>query len=258
VQAEHYFVIKKFLHDLKQKLLELVYPSGIYCISCGKPLWEEEPYAICETCMTSITWANGRTCAKCGKILQDWYEPDLCMDCLKIQRLFTKGYSCLLYGDLEKNLIHGLKYQGKSYLSKKIAVIMYDRIQLEQLPMHLIVPVPMHVKKEKSRGYNQAALIAAALAESMEMPFIKAALIRIRDTDPMNQLRPGERRRNLSRAFAVNDKEKEVINGSRVLLIDDVFTTGSTADACTAALLSAGALEVRVLTFAAGVNEKYI
>jgi ComF family protein len=241
---------------LLRALLELVFPSNIYCISCGEPIFEGELYALCQSCMEKIIWANQRSCRKCGKILQDWYQPELCMDCSYIGHSFTQGFCCVQYGEQERQLIHQLKYNGKGYIGRKMAEIMKDRIALEDLDIQVVIPVPIHRLKLRERGYNQAGLIARHLAAEMKLPYSEKLLIRIRETEPMNQLKPRDRRRNMAGAFAAGSHAKEAVADKSILLIDDIFTTGSTVDACSDVLLSLGARAVYVLVLAAGANEK--
>ncbi len=238
-------------------LLELIFPSNIYCISCGRPILPHELYSLCKSCLETLIWVDGRTCEKCGKILQDWHKDVLCFDCGRTPHGFTRGFSCVQYGDKERTIIRRLKYQGKGYIARKLADIMKERILLENLTIHYIIPVPMFRKKEQHRGYNQAALLAENLAGSLQIPWDRKMLVRIRDTEPMNQLSPEERRANMTGAFSVKPEAAPLIAGRSILLIDDIFTTGSTADACASALIAQGAGQVYLLTFAAGPNENY-
>jgi competence protein ComFC len=242
---------------VRRWLLELIFPSNIYCISCGRPILPEAAYALCADCLKGLLWANGRTCAKCGKILQNWHKDDFCFDCGKTTHVFAQGFSCVQYGDREREIVHRLKYGRKGYFARKLADMMKDRILLENLSIHCIIPVPMYKEKEAARGYNQAALLAESLADSLRTPCERTILRRIRDTEPMNQLSPADRRTNMRGAFDVLARDAGAIAGKTVLLVDDVFTTGSTADACAAALLSGGAERVYLMTFAAGPNENY-
>ncbi len=248
--------IRAGARKFSRALLELAYPSGIYCICCGRPIPDSQPYALCGDCMMSIRWANGRTCEKCGKILQDWYAPDLCLDCRLADRRFERGFSCVLYAEREKMLVHQLKYGKKGYLARKMADIMADRLAIEEFSPELIVPVPMHRRKERQRGYSQTALMAAALSERTMIPWKRNVLIRIRDTDPMSGLSRKARIANMQDAFAVPCGAEAFIRGRELLLVDDVFTTGSTADACAAALTDKGGKCVYLMAFAAGANEK--
>ena len=235
-------------------LSELLFPSSIYCISCGSLIDGSRPYALCDSCMRSFHWTNGRVCAKCGKALQEEYHHDLCLDCREAVRFFTRGFSCVQYGIHERELLLKFKYSGKTYIGEKLARIMADRLETENLGAELVIPVPMHSKKKRKRGYNQAEIIASELAKKLCVPYSGSLLKRSGNTAAMSRLAAEERRMNIEGAFVVSAYAAEVIAGKRVLLVDDIYTTGSTASECSRVLLSAGAREVFVITFASGAN----
>ncbi|HML36826.1 MAG TPA: ComF family protein [Bacillota bacterium] len=247
--------MKGILSSIGEGFLDLIYPSNIYCISCGNIIDDSRPYSLCDSCVRTLKWANGRTCGRCGKILQAGYAPDLCTDCAGGEHVFEKGFTCVEYGPEERSLIHQFKYKDKAYLGRKLAEIMYDRIQAEEeFASDLIIPVPMFLRKEKKRGYNQAAVLAASLARHMGVPYDGRLLIRRVETEAMSKLDALGRRENIREAFAVVQGKTGKLAGKTVLLVDDIYTTGSTADACTAALLASGADRVFVFTFASGAN----
>ena len=233
---------------------ELLFPSNIYCISCGSIIDASRKYALCDGCIRLFHWANGRTCEKCGKILQDDYAFNTCVECRENERFFEKGYTCLQYGLFERELLLSFKYGGKAYIGEKIAEVMADRIKCECLKTDLVIPVPMHKKKENERGYNQAEIISRFLAKKLRLPHSGKLLLRTGNTSAMSRLTPEERRLNIENAFSVAKNSKKSIAGKRVLLVDDIYTTGSTADACSAALLAAGAEAVCFISFASGAN----
>ncbi|HHU17932.1 MAG TPA: ComF family protein [Clostridiales bacterium] len=235
--------------------LDLIYPSNIYCISCGNIINDSRPYSLCDMCVRSLKWANARNCQCCGKILQDSYAPNLCSDCLEEEHIFNKGYTCVEYTAAERDIIHNFKYKDKAYLGRKLAEILYDRIKVEELETDIVVPVPMHIKKQRKRGYNQAAVMASSLAKFMGVPYEGKALVRTIETKPMSSLGAHERKNNVQYAFDVRENKKNNITGKRVLLVDDVYTTGSTADSCASVLLATGAKEVFIITFASGPNQ---
>ena len=235
-------------------LLELLFPSSIYCISCKSIIDSSRVYSLCDKCMSLFHWANGKTCAKCGKILQEQYVHDICTDCRESGHCFEKGYTCVQYGLHERELLLAFKYGGKAFIGEKIAQIMADRLESEDLEIDLIVPVPMHKSKQKKRGYNQAGIIAKELAKKLSVPYSDKLLLRQGNTLAMSGLSPFERRMNMEKAFSVPEYAVRKTAGKRILLVDDIYTTGSTASACTQTLMDKGAREVRVITFAAGAN----
>ena len=235
-------------------LLELIFPSNIYCISCRSIIDKSRVYSLCDDCVRAFHWANGRTCEKCGKVIQEDYPHGVCADCRENSHYFEKGYTCLQYGLYERELLLSFKYGGKTYIGDKIAGAMADRIKGEDFEADLIIPVPMHGEKKKKRGYNQAEIIARRLAFKLRLDYSGKLLLRTGNTAAMSRLAPEERRINIENAFAVAEGADSQIKGKKVLLVDDIYTTGSTADGCARALLSAGALEVRFISFAAGAN----
>ncbi len=237
-------------------LLELVYPSNIYCISCGSPIDQRFPYSLCPFCVRHLRWADKITCGKCGKPMWNRTATGLCSECVDAQRSFDRGYTCVSYGLAERALIHQLKYKDKDYLAAYMAELMAERIAIEELNPDLVVPVPMHKDKQKRRGYNQAALLAKFIGEHLDIPCSPKLLIRRSDTLPMSGLGAVLRKKNVEGVFFAAKWVENTIYGKTVLLVDDVFTTGSTAEACSTALKEAGARCVYVLTFAAGTDNK--
>jgi len=235
-------------------LLELLFPSNIYCVSCRSIIDKTRPYALCDECMASFRWANDKTCEKCGKILQENYVHDTCIDCRETDHEFTKGYTCVQYGVKERELLLAFKYGGQSFIGEKIAEVMADRILPECLEIDLLIPVPMFKAKEKKRGYNQAGVIAKCLSKKLELPCLEGVLLRTENTPAMSGLTSFERRINMENAFCLSQGVADEVKGKRILLVDDIYTTGSTVSACAKVLMNQGACEVRVITFAAGAN----
>ena len=236
------------------QILDIIFPSSIYCISCRSIIDKSRPYALCDDCMTTFRWATGKTCEKCGKILQENYKHETCIDCRESDHEFTKGYTCVQYGVKERELLLAFKYGGQSFIGDKIADVMADRLVSENLEIDLIVPVPMHKNKQNKRGYNQAGVIAKSLSKKLALPYFEKVLIRTENTPAMSGLTSFERRINMENAFCLDESLAGEIKGKRVLLVDDIYTTGSTVSACSRILKEQGACDIRVITFAAGVN----
>lgn len=237
-----------------EKVLEAIYPSNIYCISCGSMIDNSRDYALCDSCVRQFHWAGARTCEKCGKILAEDYRNRLCYDCRIFTHDFDKGFTCVQYGLLERGVLMDYKYRGKSYIGRKLGDVLYDRMETEDIVYDLIVPVPMHEKRQVSRGYNQARIMAARLAQRKGVTCVPDLLKRTRETTAMKNLNSFDRHENLKNAFAVSEKSYYTVSGKRVLLVDDIYTTGSTMDACSRVLREAGADKVYGLTFACGAN----
>ena len=239
--------------ELWSSLLDLIYPSNIYCINCGRPIDDGLPYSLCPFCVRHIQWANKITCGCCGKPMAAQSDTGLCSECAERQRSFDRGYTCAGYGMTERNLIHQLKYKDKDYLASHFAELMAERIVAEGLEPDLVTAVPMYKKKERRRGYNQAGLLAKSISLRLNKP-IPDLLIRVCDTPPMSGLGAAQRRKNVQGVFTAAKWVKENIYGKTVLLVDDIFTTGSTTEACSDVLKESGAHRVYVVTFAAGMD----
>ena len=240
----------------REAVSEAVFPSNIYCICCGSLIDGTRNYSLCDECMKKLHWINGRTCAKCGKALPDTYRGELCYDCMLYEHSFSRGYSCLTYGLYERKLVMDLKYSGKGYLADKFADILYDRISCENIRADGIVPVPVSSRRLRERGYNQSELMAAGLAERCGLPVWRDVLRREKDTPRLRGFTPAERESILDGAFRVTSAGSRKICGKSVLLIDDIYTTGITANACSSTLLRAGASDVVLLTLTSGGNRK--
>lgn len=239
-----------------EKGLEALYPSNIYCLSCGSIIDKTRDYALCDACMETFHWLGNRTCGKCGKILPEDYRHELCWDCRTFGHDFDRGFTCVQYGLYERGLLMDYKYKGKSYIGRKLGDILWDRMSLEDLDFDLVVPVPLHRKKQNKRGYNQAAVMARRFAQRCGKPCASRLLMRTRETAPMKGLGSFDRHENLKGALAVSPANRYKIEGRRIMLIDDIYTTGSTLDECSRVLRQGGAEKVYVLTFACGANRK--
>lgn len=239
------------IRELAEGLAELVYPSNIYCICCGGPIDDGQPYSLCGNCRDSIHWASENVCAGCGRILTPHRRDGLCGICSERRFPFERGFSCVQYGVMEKEILHRFKYQDQSYYAEKLGQLMYERILPEEPGRVIITAVPMNPRRERERGYNQAALLAKEVAKRLEQPFCKDLLERRKHTAPMNRLGRAERFDNIRGAFALKEGKEKQIQGERILLVDDILTTGSTAGACAETLLQGGAAGVWLLTFAA-------
>lgn len=231
--------------------LDALFPPGIYCICCGSLIDKSRTYGLCDECIKKLHWINGRACEKCGKALQDTYKGQYCGDCMTYSHSFEKGYSCLTYGMYERKLIFDFKYNGKRYLARHFGDMLYDRIMLENIEPDVIIPIPIHKSREQKRGYNQASLMASRLAERMNIAFDGKTLYRKKNTGLLRGLTPAEREAMLEGVF---DVKGGGCTGKSILLIDDIFTTGATADACSRVLYDCGAKNVYLLTLASGGN----
>ena len=243
-----------WLHEAAETVGEALFPTNIYCVCCGSIIDETRVYGICDNCIEKFQFATEHLCEKCGKILSDYTgRRTTCFDCRYRKHSFRKGYTCAGYGLYERAMIMDLKYQGKAYFGKKMGKLMAQRmLQEEELPWDVVIPVPVHPKRLSQRGYNQSRLLAKPVAEALDVPLMSEVLLRSQETKAMKDLGAVARIENMKQAFSLAKDAEEILTGKEILLVDDIYTTGATVDACSAILLNGGAAAVDVLTFAAG------
>lgn len=190
-------------------------------------------------------------CSGCGEI-REVNKFGFCQNCFKeINFYFNKDssfYHIAIFDGPIKKSIHEFKYQRKKYIGKKLALFIYEHVK-EKLPeFDIIVPVPLHWKKEFLRGFNQSAVIAVYLSKLFKKPVIIDAVIKVRNTQDQIGLNIQERKKNVVDAFRV--KNVKMIEGKKILLVDDVFTSGATSQEIRKILKNAGAKKVIILTVA--------
>lgn len=229
-------------------ILDLLYPAREKCNICGRI----GTAAACEVCMASLDYLQGITCLHCGKQLNEQYSDNICPDCKNGIFYYERAYSCFAYSGMGKELIYKLKYEGKIQLSGVIAGLMAERLKNEGLAVDAIVPVPIHENKLKARGFNQSYIIARELGERLKRP-VMDCLERTRETKEQYNLDRAQRYLNIVDAFSVRlmyniDKYKNI------LLVDDIYTTGSTVNECSRVLRISGARHIYVITAATGSN----
>ncbi len=240
-------------------LFTVLFPSN--CRICQAPLTVISALPVCKQCLRSLHRIAGPVCAACGERLTSVYlsERDgapLCGMCLRVEPVFTRAAAYGSYESGLRELIHLLKYQhvrpAASVLGRMLAEVITDIAEVfaEQAPD--VVPVPLHAAKLRQRGFNQSELIARAALKlapgGLELKLNTALLMRQKDTESQTGLTPHQRRENMRGAFHVL-RSAEIV-GRDVLLVDDVFTTGTTASECARVLRRAGAQRVFVVTVA--------
>jgi ComF family protein len=231
----------QLMERLGRAALALLYPAR--CSACDGAC--DESAAFCDLCAVSLE-AIGRACARCGLPLEGQERAGPCLACLQRYPPFQSAEAPFLFGGALAQAIRRLKWARLPELGRPLAALWPTRVADG---VELMVPVPLHPKRLRAREFNQAALLALELERRVRAgPRVELrALARIRDTPPQSALGPVDRRTNVRGAFLA---ERRRVDGRRVLLVDDVLTTGATAEACALALLDAGAAEVRVLTLA--------
>jgi ComF family protein len=176
---------------------------------------------------------------------------DLCEKCKSSPPAYLKMRSWAVFDSPIQEGLHTMKYRGNVAFGESVAAQMVDFVRMLQWPVELLIPVPLGKKRFKERGYNQVALVARPLAYQMKWTYRPEALSKTRETRSQVGLKISQRHENVQNAYQA---DSEVVKGKRILLMDDVATTGATLSACTGSLLLAGAKEVYVLTIARALS----
>jgi ComF family protein len=219
------------------------------CLACDKPVAASG--SLCPTCWSRLRLIEKPYCARLGTPFTfDLGAGALSAEAIADPPPFDRCRAVAAYDDIARQLIHGLKYRDRLDLSRWMGRWMLRAGDDLLTDAGIIVPVPLHRRRLWSRRYNQSVLLAKAVATASGRPLAPAALVRIRHTVQQVGLSADQRDRNVRGAFQVPVAEKIAVAGRRVLLVDDVYTTGATVKAATRALLRAGATAVDVLVFA--------
>ena len=182
-----------------------------------------------------------------GKVEEKKIEYSRCKFCENKNFYFDRAISCIEYCDKSKVLVLSLKYYGNTYMSRYIGQVMRDKLEFEQLSADYIIPVPLHKKRMRIRGFNQAEKIASYLSECTNIPIIDC-IKRNRNTKRLYALNKFQREKELKNAFEVKEDSEKII-GKRIILVDDIFTTGTTVNEISKKLKIYGVDEIIVLTF---------
>lgn len=279
-----YFMKKgpQWAWKLAEAAVDFFFPWGTYCVCCGNFIDNRRSYLLCDHCIHHITWGNVEIPPESLKhnhftgpeaeFLQR--EDGIPLDSIR---------ACMKYGLYERRLIFELKYNRHTFMARILGKILADRIlndpgAAELVGADFIIPVPMHKAKERQRGFNQAVKTARYLGRFLGIPVLEDGLMRRESTAAQRSVEGKDRLANLSGAFAagtvhsrigrrgridrgerkdgIRSAKKislaEAVRGKRVILLDDIFTTGATVLHCGRVLKEAGAAEVHVLVLATG------
>ena len=218
--------------------LNLLFPQR--CVGCGK-----EGELICSSCRSLLTRVMPPLCPRCGRP-----QPSgiLCASCVGWRAEIDGIRSPFRFDGVIRQAIHQLKYQNLRALAAPLAQLLSDYLVTHPVPGEVLVPVPLHRKRLRERGYNQSRLLARELGKFFNLPVVADCLIRQRNAPPQARTSTvEERQRNVADAFACRDDR---LRDKQVLLIDDVSTSGATLDACATVLKAAGAVSVWGLVLA--------
>ena len=225
-------------------IINLILP--VYCLLCKEQLSYQTDTYLCDACRKNLVLISGKVCNKCGRP----FINGICGICREKQFCFSKARASGIYDGSVRECIHFFKYKKKTYLLNTLFEVFLLPNSLDFLSCDLIVPVPLHWIREYSRGFNQAELIGKKISKRFNIPLSKTSLKRTKATPSQTGLSLKERTKNIKGAFSVRNEQK--LNGKRILLVDDVMTTGATVNECSRVLLQAGAREILVYTLARG------
>jgi ComF family protein len=223
------------------------------CGACGSITAAQGTF--CLECWEKLELLGPPCCACCA--LPFDYESEgepICAGCLVNPPAFDRMRAAVAYGPLARDVALKLKYGRRPGMAQTMAGLMARHLTAFDDP--ILCPVPLHRWRIWHRGYNQSALIGRALARRPGLPFLPDLLLRIRATPPLKGMSPAERERTVRGAFRLNPRYRQVISGRNILIIDDVFTSGATANACARLLKKEGAAGVGLLCWARVVRDR--
>lgn len=230
-------------------ILEILYPAR--CPVCHEIVRGKG--RICDKCRKKLHYIKEPKCKKCGKEIEK-AELEYCRDCQRFSHSFDKGASVFFYDSVMRRSISMFKYHNRREYAKFYAEEMYEHCAyfLKSCAPDVILPVPVHPMKKRQRGFNQAELVAKELGRLMDVPVDTKYLIRTEKTIPQKELTRQKRKENLRRAFALR---KTGISYKRVLIVDDIYTTGATIDAISEILRENLTKNLFFLTICVGRND---
>lgn len=231
-------------------ILDLLYPRR--CPQCDRVLPKGQ--RICEACYREIRFEHDPRCMKCGRSLSGGVygtERELCADCEAHPHLYDHGYPLAEYHSVAQ-AIYRMKYAGRRQNAEFFGDEIVRRMGRELLTLHAdaLVPVPLYRARMRRRGYNQAADVARAISKRLNIPVREDLILRVKNTAPMKQSDERQKRRNnLKNAFQLQGNDVKCM---RIIIVDDIYTSGSTIDAVAEEFRGAGASGIFFVTVAAG------
>lgn len=229
-----------------EEILDLVYPRRCpVCDDIVSPKGE----LICLTCRMGLEYIKEPRCKKCGKQLQNM-EKEFCYDCSTRTHLFQKGIALYDYQSIKES-IYRFKYKERAEYAEFYGTDIAEKLGTEILHWKpdALIPVPLHKSKLQKRTYNQAGLLAEKIGKELSIPVYDSYVQRTKKTRPQKELDNVQRQKNVEKAFNIDRNDVEL---KKTVIIDDIYTTGSTIDSVAAALLESGVEEIYFVTLSIG------
>jgi len=232
--------------SILRQFIDLIYPPR--CPICGEFLGhtgrnsDRPGFPVCMSCMNDFTKVNHPCCSVCSRPFESWVEDDHpCETCMRKWPFYSRVIVPYLYEGTLMTAVHQFKYGGKDHLAKSLGPLLalFTAEQFGGKDGLLVMPVPLHPKRLRERGFNQSLLLARYVAAQLDAELDFLSLRRIRYTQPQTGLKRDERRKNVRKAFGLTDSNG--VKGRTVILVDDVATTGNTLNECAGTLRRAGA-----------------
>lgn len=239
------------LHAIKDAVLDLVFPRS--CVHCGGCVEGSEYAFLCGDCLREVFWAAPPACRTCGYPFMGMLAGTrVCPHCVELAPVFDEGKALFLAKGPGRSLLHEFKYRGGFYVLGDLTRMVRGTPHFaDYFADAVLVPVPLHRVKLRERGYNQSLRLAQLLAGATAARGVEDLLVRTRFTPSQTRLDRKSRHQNVKNAFAMA-ADAHVIADQTYILVDDVFTTGSTLNACASVLRRAGAQQIKVATLGHG------
>lgn len=238
----------KFTQILKNILckFENLFMKNHECISCSREILDGSEFQLCDKCVSEIEFLDGFVCEKCGeKLDKNLMICDLCKD---RDYVFDKNYSACYYTDVPAKIVKSFKFHSRKYYAEYIAKIMHEKLTCFE-GVDIITFVPLSKSRTRERGFNQAEEIAKEL-EKLTGIKCESLLLKTKEGKHQAKLNQKDRLENLKNSFDFVTNAKTIVKNKTILIVDDVFTTGTTLNECSKVIKSKGAKKVVTATFA--------
>jgi competence protein ComFC len=233
------------IKDIINKLLNAIFPDGKQCMICRNEFISHNEYGICDDCYKKLPFNDGLRCEKCGKPINN--EAELCNACINQPRYFDKAYAPLIYQDEIVKLLTMFKFKNCAYFSKYISRFMVHEYEDFKLNCDVITYVPISKKTKRIREYNQAKVLAEEISKKLGIPLIDG-IEKIKQDRIQHELKGADRVKDIEGTFKIKDKKP--FKDKKVLIIDDILTTGATVNEISRLIRFAKPQSIDVLVFA--------